>query len=1287
MASLALGVGQTIELNDGRHAVVRFLGATGFAPGEWVGVELDEATGKNDGSVKGERYFDCEPNYGMFLRAAGVSRILSRPSTRPTSISIPPALDTAKVASALPSPTKSPSKISRTATPSAAQPTRNATPPTATNPARRPLSTTTATAKPRTASNLTGPSTLSAAARRSSAVPSSGPTATAQTPRNPATTAAPASSRLTTTRTISTTRGLNPAARQSSTTAKQTPAARRISNPPKQPQPQDSPSPKPSPSAPPTEDSHHSQDVADDQEAPQSFAPSSKPATSPAASHTSSRPTKTTAREVEDLQTKMKIMERKRQEDRDALKKMQNVEQERDKYANIVQKMQSKMQAQSHELNDLRSQLKDSESRLIDIEAIQAEHDAVVEMATLDREMAEETAESLKSELEVLRTSNEEMRLELDILKEENEELGREMNPEERTSQGWLQLERSNERLREALLRLRDMTQEQEADLKAQISSLEDEVKDFDLLKTNYEETREKLLATEADLDDIRQQLDAAMGAEDMIEELTDRNMAMQEKIDDLELVIEDLESLKELNDELEINHVEAEKQMQEEIDFKDNIISEQSRRSAQQQQAIEDCEYTISRFRELVTNLQADLEDMRASRQITETEAEELSSRSRAMMDLNMKLQMSAAKTQIKTIDLELRRLEAEEAAEHLAIVQLFLPDAFNAERDSILALLRFKRVGFKSRLLNSLVKERLNGQGTKIADEDVFAAYSVLDRLTWIAEMSERFINGIRSCSVEEFARYEGALYELEPVERALNTYIDAIKRDDLKEGRVDEELQRSMAVMSHLASLHIKQSLAASVNDTLMQTSLIQSHLDSTSSALGMCRSLVQSHIQVPQPEVSEAEEETNLFTHLDIIISTIRSARVIVNKTHRNVTDLQSRSLALGPSHLELVIAAENLTSKLAVFGRRAGEKIQGLFGEEGREESVTLSETELLLTRLSASIFGSGSAETTPLATLTTYLASLTTQLNELSELSANLENTQEFERPVEPWVTRSATLRATKLTSVDTEAEVTRLTEIVRERSLLVRSKEQELEEQSVRIEMLEARMAEATKRSSALADLETSVAALQKEKAHHQSALAETEQRVTRLRKERDEWRKSAEEHKPDPTANNTMASETGGASKMELDRAKLRVDSLESAIRYLQQQSASRFAASSSADLDWLETPLVAQPSKSAQRRKTLQVEGRTAFSEMLKLVTSAEPVTLSNMPKNRLAWRPSAQTARWHLQKKKEDWATWQDWERNLLDRVERSKVDRKIIKPLQDDMLNDVGDDVVVVGEDI
>ena len=83
-------------------------------------------------------------------------------------------------------------------------------------------------------------------------------------------------------------------------------------------------------------------------------------------------------------------------------------------------------------------------------------------------------------------------------------------------------------------------------------------------------------------------------------------------------------------------------------------FFSDQVRKIAQQHEVIEDLEYTLSRFRELVTNLQSDLEDMRASQQISETEASDLTTRSRAMMDLNMKLQASVSKAQTKSIDVE---------------------------------------------------------------------------------------------------------------------------------------------------------------------------------------------------------------------------------------------------------------------------------------------------------------------------------------------------------------------------------------------------------------------------------------------------------------------------------------------------------------------------------------------------------------------------------------------------------------------------------------------------------
>eukprot|EP00439_Symbiodinium_sp_Y106_P013124 s7387_g1.t3 len=47
---------------------VRYVGATGFAPGLWIGLRLDEKVGKNNGSVKGKVYFECEDEHGIFAR-------------------------------------------------------------------------------------------------------------------------------------------------------------------------------------------------------------------------------------------------------------------------------------------------------------------------------------------------------------------------------------------------------------------------------------------------------------------------------------------------------------------------------------------------------------------------------------------------------------------------------------------------------------------------------------------------------------------------------------------------------------------------------------------------------------------------------------------------------------------------------------------------------------------------------------------------------------------------------------------------------------------------------------------------------------------------------------------------------------------------------------------------------------------------------------------------------------------------------------------------------------------
>ncbi|XP_067293813.1 CAP-Gly domain-containing linker protein 1 isoform X2 [Pseudorasbora parva] len=77
-----LKINDRVLVAGSKAGVVRFLGETDFAKGEWCGVELDEPLGKNDGAVAGTRYFQCQPKYGLFAPVHKVTRI-GFPSTTP----------------------------------------------------------------------------------------------------------------------------------------------------------------------------------------------------------------------------------------------------------------------------------------------------------------------------------------------------------------------------------------------------------------------------------------------------------------------------------------------------------------------------------------------------------------------------------------------------------------------------------------------------------------------------------------------------------------------------------------------------------------------------------------------------------------------------------------------------------------------------------------------------------------------------------------------------------------------------------------------------------------------------------------------------------------------------------------------------------------------------------------------------------------------------------------------------------------------------------------------------
>lgn len=69
-------VGETLYISSYKSfGVVRYFGSTDFASGIWVGLELPGPIGKNDGTVKGKRYFPCQSQYGIFVRVTACKRL------------------------------------------------------------------------------------------------------------------------------------------------------------------------------------------------------------------------------------------------------------------------------------------------------------------------------------------------------------------------------------------------------------------------------------------------------------------------------------------------------------------------------------------------------------------------------------------------------------------------------------------------------------------------------------------------------------------------------------------------------------------------------------------------------------------------------------------------------------------------------------------------------------------------------------------------------------------------------------------------------------------------------------------------------------------------------------------------------------------------------------------------------------------------------------------------------------------------------------------------------------
>ncbi|CAH7681374.1 expressed protein [Phakopsora pachyrhizi] len=121
----------------------------------------------------------------------------------------------------------------------------------------------------------------------------------------------------------------------------------------------------------------------------------------------------------EELLTRYKLMEARRNEDRDKLRELEKAKDENEDWVNVMKpKLQEKLNDCLEEIKALKKQNKELEVSQQESESRLADFSDEVELATLDKEMAEERLDQAESLMVAMREELETLKVELSSLKE-----------------------------------------------------------------------------------------------------------------------------------------------------------------------------------------------------------------------------------------------------------------------------------------------------------------------------------------------------------------------------------------------------------------------------------------------------------------------------------------------------------------------------------------------------------------------------------------------------------------------------------------------------------------------------------------------------------------------------------------------------------------------------------------------------------------------------------------------------------------------------------------------------
>ncbi|KAK1894532.1 Dynactin subunit 1, partial [Dissostichus eleginoides] len=698
-----------------------------------------------------------------------------------------------------------------------------------------------------------------------------------------------------------------------------------------------------------------------------------------------------------------------------------------------LQEWKTKMQEQQAELQkhlkEAKREAKEAqEAKEHYMEEMSDTADAI-EMATLDKEMAEERAESLQLEVDSMKEKVEELTMDLEILKHEIEEKG---SDGAASSYHVRQLEEQNGRLKEALVRMRDLSSGQ---------------------KENLQEER---TAAEKTIDELKEQVDAALGAEEMVEMLTERNLDLEEKVRELRETVTDLEAINEMNDELQENARETELELREMLDLGTAKISESEKHVEAAQETVADYQQTIKKYRELTAHLQE------VNRELTsqqEASAELQLQPAPEMFDF--KIKFAETKAYAKAIEMELRKMEVGQANRHVSLLTSFMPESFlrhGGDHDCILVLLLIPRLICKAQEKFDLNESSAQRAGLKgAAGEQLSFAGGLVYSLSLLQATLHKYEQALAQCGVDVYKKI-GTLYpEMSVHERSLDFLIDLLHKDQLDETVNVEQLTKAIKYYQHLYSIH----LADQSEDCTM---MLADHIRFTQSALD-CMSVEVGRLRA---FLHTGQEKSGLAVLLKDLETSCSDIRQFCKKIRRRMPGTDAPGIPAALSFGQQVCdtlsdCRKHLTWVVAVLQEVAAAGAQ-MVSPLGEQEGLAAVKLEDVAFKVGEQIYGSQGVN--PYDSLRQSCGMVIATMNKMA--TAMQEGEYDSERPQNknppPVDLRAAALRAEITDAEGLGMKLEDRETVIKELKKSLKIKGEELSEASVRLSLLEKKLDSSSK-------------------------------------------------------------------------------------------------------------------------------------------------------------------------------------------------------------------------------